>query len=1133
MPRDSWLILALLVALASRAWGAPVDASAAADSPRAAAPDEAAQREFFERRVRPVLVENCQGCHGAEKQKGGLRVDSRAALLAGGDSGAAVVPGKPDEGYLVSAVNYGELYQMPPKGKLKPGEIEALTQWVRDGAYWPAEAATAGAGKPTGEINWAERADFWSFKPIGRFEPPAVRNAAWCATPIDRFVLTRLEQAGLSTASDAERSAWLRRVTFALTGLPPTVAEVEAFAADTSPQAYEHVVDRLLASPRYGERFARHWLDLARYAETYGHEFDFDIPHAWRYRDYVIRALNADLPYDQFIREQVAGDLLPEPRRLADGANESIRGTGFFWFGEQTHSPVDLWQAEAERIDNQIDVLSKTFLGLTVACARCHDHKFDALRASDYYALFGILRSSRFSQVDTCAPAKNEKLLAELAGLKPALRVAVAEAVRPQFEQLDRALLDAVRAEQSAAASPAGAIPPAPGEWRWQFSEARSADHPLYPWAALLKENKPIDEAALATVWKVFTKPTPPGDLKDNIELLDWHRPLPTGWKVYGSAFAAGPSRPGDFQLGNLASQPITAVSPRLTLNTASASKRLQGSLQTPDFTIERDKIHVLVAGWQTRVRLVVDGFELIRSPIYGGLTRPIATDKPRWMTFDVKMWRGHRAYFEFQDIAPQDPADPLPSATTIALYGKVLAADVPLENIYGGVGWLSLERIVQSDHAAPPLRTTVADLLGSEPPRSLEELATRYRTAALAALDAWRRDVLDDSTQIAAQGALLDWLLSQTPAGKLTESPTAAAANVQKLWQSYRAREAELKRPQFALAMTEGTPADAPIYIRGNPKSRGPRAERRFIQAISQDTPANTRQSSGRLFLAEQLTDTYNPLVARVIVNRLWRWMYGEGLARTPDDFGHMGQSPSHAELLDWLAHDFMAHGWSIKRALRQIALSHTYRLSSTPNAKSLAADPDNRLWHHVPVKRLEAESIRDALLVISGRLDSTMYGPSVAAHLNDFMIGRGRPSSSGPLDGAGRRSIYLAVRRNFLNPMFLAFDAPQPFSTVGRRSVSHVPAQALAMMNNPLVIDQAERWARRALTDEPSDPARRVNQMYLAAFARPATPDELQAALEFVAANSTPSGGPQDAAVWGDLAHALLNASEFVFVP
>jgi hypothetical protein len=359
--------------------------------------------EFFEKSIRPLLSARCHGCHGPAKQKGGLRLDSRAAILEGGGSGPAVVPGDARASLLIDAVNYGEAVQMPPKSKLPETEIAALERWVEMGAPWGHDVSSSGGSKADPSdfrTLLRERARFWSFQPLRRVSPPAPVDATgWTRSPIDRFILAGLSRHGLTPAPEASRRTLIRRLTFDLTGLPPSSAEVDAFLSDRSPDAYDRLVDRLLASPHYGERWGRHWLDLVRYAETAGHEFDYEIPYAFRYRDYVIRSLNADLPYDNFLVEHLAGDLMERPRRHpVERFNESIIATGFLYLGEGTHSPVDVREEEMRRVDNQIDVISKAFLGLTVACARCHDHKFDPIASRDYYALAGFLHSSRYQQ---------------------------------------------------------------------------------------------------------------------------------------------------------------------------------------------------------------------------------------------------------------------------------------------------------------------------------------------------------------------------------------------------------------------------------------------------------------------------------------------------------------------------------------------------------------------------------------------------------------------------------------------------------------------------------------------------------------------------------------------------------------
>ncbi len=334
--------------------------------------------EFFERKVRPLLAQRCFECHSGESAKGSLHLDSKAGVLAGGDTGPAIVPGKPGESLLVDAVNYGDTYQMPPKSKLGSEEVAVLTRWVELGAPWPEEAVAANVSRA--KFDLAERrAAHWVWQPIGSPTPPAVADDAWPQSPIDRFILARLEREGMRPAPAADRRVLVRRLYFDLIGLPPSGEELAAALADESPGAVEDLVDRLLASPHFGERWGRHWLDLVRYCESRGHEYDYTIPNAWQYRDYVIRAINADVPYDRFVTEHLAGDLVSPPRlHPSEGFNESILGTGFWWFEEAVHSPVDIRQDECDRIDQRLDVLSKTFLGLTVACAlprpqiRCH-----------------------------------------------------------------------------------------------------------------------------------------------------------------------------------------------------------------------------------------------------------------------------------------------------------------------------------------------------------------------------------------------------------------------------------------------------------------------------------------------------------------------------------------------------------------------------------------------------------------------------------------------------------------------------------------------------------------------------------------------------------------------------------------
>jgi len=1050
--RHSWWWALLAVALGlgwvRGSWargGGPVAGGDEGEAKRSADPGAV---EFFEKSVRPILAARCQGCHGPTKQKGGLRLDARETILAGGTTGPAIVPGNPEESLLVDAINYGETYQMPPKSKLPASEIATLTDWVKRGAPWGAPGrpaassvgASSGAGVP-GQLSRQEfqaRARFWSFQPLRPMAPPAFKTglAAWDRNPIDRFILAALEERGLTPAPEADRRTLIRRVSLDLTGVPPTPEEVAAFLADAAPVAYEKLVDRLLASPRYGERWARHWLDLVRFAETAGHEYDYEIPNAFRYRDYVIRAFNGDLPYNRFVVEQIAGDLVDEPRRHpAYGYNESMLGTGFYFLGEGTHSPVDVREEEMRRIDNQIDVLSKTFLGLTVACARCHDHKFDPITQQDYYALAGFLHSSRHQQGFIDPP---ERIGAGVWRLRE-LKEAIAAMLRDRKDLLPEPL----RGQAAAVTALNGG-----------------------------QTTRPPD-----------TAPAPrPRRSEDGEGVFeDFSRDSFDGWYATGDAFGNRPSRAGDFRLElDRPSPRLVAIQPGQA-HSALVSDRLQGVLRSRTFTIETPYIHYLAGGRGGRISVVIDGFEKIRAPIYGGLTTVVDVgDRPRWLTHDVAMWVGHSAYIEISDGATTDWG----GATT---------------HVDDGRGYIAVDEIRMSNGPAPGAAGP-GDAAAPAPAIDLG--------AAIAALRPAHAEL----------------------AGRLTAALDQA-----------RAIEGRLPDPTLALAIADGLGLNERVHLRGNHHNLGEVVPRRFLQILGGSDSSAHEGGSGRDDLARRMVDpAANPLVPRVLVNRLWKHHFGEGIVKSVDDFGAMGQPPSHPELLDWLAGELVGRGWSIKLIHRLMVTSSTYRMASRPVDVGDRIDPANRLLHRMNIRRLEAEAIRDALLAVSGRLEQAMYGPSVPVHLTSFMEGRGRPGQSGPLDGDGRRSLYLNVRRNFLNPMLLAFDAPVPFSTMGRRNVSNVAAQALTLMNDPLVAGQARLWAQRVLAGPARSDRDRFDRLYLAAFGRLPSEPEARAGLAFLAGHprAHSDGGDQDAArearvqAWADLCHVLINTKEFIFV-
>ncbi len=939
-----------------------------------AAEPSAAELQHFENKVRPILVEHCYSCHSDQSKKGpkgSLRVDSRKALLEGGDNGAALVPGDVEKSRLIEAVRYKNAdLLMPPKGKIPDSAIRDLETWVKAGAPWPNEMATASVKS---EFDLAQRkAEHWAWQPLAK---PKLST-------VDDYLKEKLKAKGLAYAAPASKTTWLRRVSFALIGLPPTPEEIDDFDRDTSAKAFEKVVDRLLASPHYGERWGRHWLDLVRYAESRGHEFEPDIPNAFRYRDSVIRSWNADVAYDRWALEHLAGDALPDPRYDPQtGANESLLATGFWHLGEEVHSPVDIRQDQADRFDNRIDVATKTFLGLTVSCARCHDHKFDAISTKDYYSLFGLIEGASYRQARVDGGRENRAVAKEL------------EIVRQEFHSkfADRAK-------------------PLPAKTTSQFDE-----------------------------WRGRAK-----------TVLDYSALKPGEWLPDDVSFGEGPRAAGSIRPrrnGAMAEPYAAAVFDRFWAGLKSAPntahdygdlgkrQRAGFGLRTPSFLLEKKRIHLLVRGGGTSYA-AVGQHAIIGGPLHAALIHNFNEDNYRWVAHDLSAYVGQRLHLEF-------------------------TADPKTE--------FALALIVQADDNPPSLPAPAFDAKPFTIPDGLDSFEKR-------------------------EGALRG----------------------QVKWES-----------GTAPAMWDGPAVDSPVFIRGNPRTPGPIAPHRSLEALAGPDKIEHATGSGRLEVAKQWIDPKrDPLFARVAVNRVWHHLFGRGLVPSTDNFGVLGEKPSHPELLDFLAIRFAeVQGWKFKALIRELVLTEAYRTDSVSNAEADKLDPTDELLHKFRLHRLEGESIRDAMLQVSGRLDRTPFGPSVPIHLSAFLDGRGKPGVSGPVDGQGRRSIYLSVRRNFLNPFFLAFDTPIPFSTVGKRQVSNVPAQALILLNDPLGHELATLWAKATLA-KPGTPSERIARMYRGAFGRTPTELETKNCLEFLKDKET------DPKAWGELAHALFNVKEFLYV-
>ena len=1029
-----------------------------ASSAVGAGPGEATGLDFFEKRIRPVLVEQCYDCHSAEKKKGGLALDHRAGWEQGGDSGAVIVVGKPEESLLIESLRHIDPdLKMPKKApKLDARVIADFAQWIAMGAPDPREAPVAKTveRQRTWAETLAERRQWWCFQPIANPPPPAVRATEWSAHPVDRFILAKLEEQGLTPAPQADAVTLARRLAFALTGLPATEEQVVAVRNES----VGNLADRLLASPAFGERWARHWLDLARYAETYGSEHDYLNPFAWRYRDYVIRAFNDDLPYDRFVQEQIAGDLLAP--RWRDGLDEARLGVAWHRMTESYATPVDVKREEVSAIDWQIESLGKSFLGLTITCARCHDHKFDPISAEDFYALYGVFASTRPTLSILDDPARLTARDAELAHLKDQLRGALAS--RWSADAQAGALGAALQREARDALSPLRIL--------------AKADHFSTAWAAL--RDQAVRPSMAESTFADFTR----GDL--------------AGWRVSGPGLPAQPAPAGLLSLAAgerfvRAIQPAGFFSDRI-------SERHGGAIRSPDFILATGAVSVLAGGTgKARLRLVIENFQndLL---LFQGVNPNLETPAPRWVTMRIKeQWRGRRARIE---VLTRDDKTCVGAQKDQAAWAKT-----------DGRSSFGIQRVVLHDGDAPVNPSPLPAALWSVEPKSWEDFTAQLARVAQTALAAWQADRASDEDARLLQALLEGGALASQP----EMSPEVAA-----LAAKFRAAEDGIPVPTRAPGVwDDGYAFDAEFFPRGDHTKPGPAIPRRFLEVLG-GAPLGGADS-GRLALARELTRRDNPLVARVMVNRVWQELFGRGLVATPDNFGRMGELPTHPELLDHLATKFVEDGWSVKKLIRYLVASRTWQLAAEPSPRADALDPANALLSHAAVRRLDAEAIRDALLAVGGNLQPEHRGPGVPVFYRT-QIDPDKQPPSGPVDGGGCRSVYLETRRLFPSEFLAAFDAPKPNILSGRRSETNVPAQSLALLNDPFVAHQAGLFAAR--TADAGDDRQRIARLYQFAFTRPPTAAETDRALAFLHAAG------DDA--WRDFAHALFNLKEFIYL-
>ncbi len=914
--------------------------------------DEANRRslEIFENHVRPALVDHCIRCHGPDKQQGGLRLDTADGWAEGGDSGAAITPGD-QESLLLKAIGYDDVaLEMPPRGKLPDKTIAAFSEWVKTGAADPRKSmigsnASGDSSAGQSESNRDSKSssvgrDFWSFQPV---RAPAVPIAGeqWAQSDIDHFVFSRLQEQGLTPNPDVNRFVWLRRLYFDLTGLPPSPEEIEAFVGDESPVACETLVDRLLDSKHFGERWGRNWLDVVRFAESSGGGRTLLFPDAWRFRYYVIDSFNRDLPYDQFLTQQIAGDLLE--CEDADQRVRNLTATAFLLLGPINYEMQDKDILEMDIVDEQLDTIGKAFMGMTIGCARCHDHKFDPIPTRDYYAMAGIFKSTR-SVIHSNVSKWNTT---------PLPRSAAEQADYEQHQQSLAKLEDELKLAKMAWTE-------AGGKPQSDVSGLRAVDP--------ARVNGIVVDDSMAEIVGDWTESTHTAGYLGERYIHDASEDRGAKRVIF---------RPAVPQAGRY--QVLVSYSA-----SANRSKKVPVKIEHAD---GHDVVRV----------------NQKRRPSIGGLFESLGD-------------------FDFE----QGPAQ----------------IEISNRGTTDGVVIADAVVFVPAGQELASLMQQTAERMQSE-----DELA--------------RIKEFDD--EVKRLETKLKMMRKSVP-----------------------------KQPALMATVDAAATTDIHVAIRGQAHLKGDLVPRGVLGAASWGSfPALSKGTSGRKELAQWISHPQHPLTARVMVNRIWYWLMGRGLVSTVDNFGSMGSLPSHPELLDHLASQFVQQDWSIKRLIREIVLSRTYRMDSKSTPDAVAIDPGNRWYWRMNRKRLPAEAIRDSLLSIAGDLDLTYGGSNIKA---------GTSIEYGYQFTSTRRSVYVPVFRNHLPEVFEVFDFADPNTQSGSRTASAVASQSLWMMNHPNVIARTEQAARQLLDRSFTSDKERIRFAHLQVLSRPPTERELTVATSLI---------------------------------
>ncbi len=939
--------------------------------------------EHFEDKVRPLLLEHCYECHSAEhKIKGGLRLDHRTGWETGGDSGPALMPGDPAASLLLRVVSYEDRdLKMPPKQKLSAGQIAILRDWIADGAPDPREEVPGDPAQPSKPVRHISAEALWSFQPLAVPTPetrlPQVKDTAWPRDPVDHHILGALEQAGLTPVPDAPPEPLVRRLFFDLTGLPPSAEEITAF----NPESCGPLVDRLLASEAFAERWAQHWLDITRFAESSGGGRTLPFKDAWRFRDYVIESMHRNVPVDQMIREQLAGDLLPAPT-TADRARQ-LTATAFLALGPTNYEEQDKGVLRMDIIDEQLETMGRSFMGLTLGCARCHDHKFDPVTTKDYYALAGIFRSTQTLRDYTSN-------VAHWVDLPLPLDKALEEALQQKDRQL--ASLQAELKQVSALVTK------------------------QQPGAGSLPAGKPLDAASL----------------------------------------------------------------PGLVLDDSAAR---------------------IVGDWKrstTYRNYIGQGYLHDKEAEKGSCTATFIPTIPETGRYEVRV-----AY------------TPAPGRAT----------NVPVHILHADG-----EEKLNIDQSVPPPVDGRFVSLGTfrfEKDGAGFILISNEGTNGIVTLDAIQ--LLSGKDRVSA---------SEVRTGEPPPDATATAAT------RHKELQAEIKtvqnkppfRPETMGVQEDIKPADCPVHIRGSIRNPGPMVPRGFIQAARiPGMPAIPADQSGRLQLAQWITHPRHPLTARVMVNRIWMHLFGEGLVRSVDNFGASGETPTHRLLLDHLAHDFIHDGWNLKKLVRRLVLTRTYQLASIPTPGTAlwtapqAADPDNRLLWRAHRRRLDANALRDAILTVSGRLDRRFLGPNVQAGTVDPNSTEAQTLEYSYVFTDLRRSVYSPAFRNRRLEFFEHFDFADINGPIGQRTRGTIVPQALYFLNHPFIIEQSQAAARRL----PAAPEReRLNWLWRSVLGRPPTDSEAHQALDYLIPSSSGTDPTMEETRWAQLIQTLFATADFRFL-